>query len=161
MWRREEVCVGLLLNLWCTFRLHLNALEFFAVRANVNFTTTLPYEVSQSDVPSSWCAGSWKCLVLCTVDPVLVVFAVTVYVNTVERIVFWLISNFRRVLNVVFVLLGDSPASEFYVQTFRNTLFRLHGWCKEEELYCGYFSYSIKRTVEEAEMELGLNRLCY
>ena len=40
-----------------------------------------------------------------------------------ERIVFWLISNFRRVLNVVFVLLGDSPASEVYVQTFRNTVY--------------------------------------
>jgi hypothetical protein len=36
----------------------LNALEFFAVRANVNFKTTLPYEVSQSDIPSSWCASS-------------------------------------------------------------------------------------------------------
>jgi hypothetical protein len=34
---------------------------------------------------------------------------------------FWfLISNFRRVVNVVFSLLGDSPASEFYVLTFRN-----------------------------------------
>jgi hypothetical protein len=31
-----------------------------------------------------------------------------------------LISNCRRVLNVVFFLLGDSPASEFYVPTFRN-----------------------------------------
>ena len=26
-----------------------------------------------------------------------------------------LMSNFRRVLNVVFFLLGDSPASEYYV----------------------------------------------
>jgi len=33
-----------------------------------------------------------------------------------------LISNFRRVLNVVFFLLGDSSASEFYMPTFRNTL---------------------------------------
>jgi len=33
-----------------------------------------------------------------------------------------LISNFRRVLNVVCFLLGDSPASEFYMPTFRNTL---------------------------------------
>jgi len=32
-----------------------------------------------------------------------------------------LISNFRRVLNVVCFLLGNSPASEFYVLTFRNT----------------------------------------
>jgi hypothetical protein len=38
----------------------------------------------------------------------------------------FLISNFRLVLNVVFFLLGDSPASEFYVPTFRNTLFHLH-----------------------------------
>jgi hypothetical protein len=60
----------------------LNALQLFAVRANINFTTTLPYEVSQSDVPSSWYAGSWKCLELCTVDSVLVVFAVTADVNT-------------------------------------------------------------------------------
>ena len=33
-----------------------------------------------------------------------------------------MISNFRRVLNVVFLLLGDSPASEFYVTTFRNII---------------------------------------
>jgi hypothetical protein len=38
----------------------------------------------------------------------------------------FLISNFRRVLNVVYFLLGNSPASKFYVPTFRNTLFHLH-----------------------------------
>ena len=32
------------------------------------------------------------------------------------------IASFHRVLNVVFFLLGDSPASEFYVPTFRNTV---------------------------------------
>jgi gamma-glutamylcysteine synthetase len=32
------------------------------------------------------------------------------------------ISNFRRVLYVVCFILGDSPASEFYKPTFRNTL---------------------------------------
>jgi hypothetical protein len=37
-----------------------------------------------------------------------------------------LISNFRCVLNVVFFLLGDSPASEFYMPTFWNTLFHFH-----------------------------------
>ena len=37
-----------------------------------------------------------------------------------------LISNFRRVLNVVCFLLGNSPASEFYMPTFRNNLFHLH-----------------------------------
>ena len=33
-----------------------------------------------------------------------------------------LISNFRRVLNVVCFLLGNSQTSEFYMRTFRNTL---------------------------------------
>jgi hypothetical protein len=33
-----------------------------------------------------------------------------------------MISKFRRFLNVVFSLLGNSPASEFYMPTFRNTL---------------------------------------
>jgi len=34
----------------------------------------------------------------------------------------FLISNFRLVLHVVCFLLGNSPASEFYMLTFRNTL---------------------------------------
>ena len=34
----------------------------------------------------------------------------------------FLISNFRRVLNGLFFLLDDSPAYEFYMPTFRNTL---------------------------------------
>jgi len=34
----------------------------------------------------------------------------------------FLISNFRRVLNVVCFLLGDFPVSEFYMATFRNTV---------------------------------------
>ena len=38
-----------------------------------------------------------------------------------------LISNFRRVLNVIYFLLGDSPASEIYMRTFRNTLFHFIG----------------------------------
>ena len=37
-----------------------------------------------------------------------------------------LIANFRRVLNVVCFLLGNSPASEFYMPKFRNTLLHLH-----------------------------------
>jgi hypothetical protein len=36
------------------------------------------------------------------------------------------ISYFRRVLNIVSLLLGKSPASEFYMPTFRNTMFHLH-----------------------------------
>jgi hypothetical protein len=38
----------------------------------------------------------------------------------------FLISNFCRVLYVVCFLLGNFPASEFYMPTFRNTLFHLH-----------------------------------
>jgi hypothetical protein len=34
----------------------------------------------------------------------------------------FLITNFRRVLNVVCFLLGNSPVSEFYVPMFQNTL---------------------------------------
>jgi hypothetical protein len=43
-----------------------------------------------------------------------------------RNIAFFLVSNFCRVLNAVCFLLGNSPASEFYVRTFRNTLFLLH-----------------------------------
>ena len=38
----------------------------------------------------------------------------------------FLISNFRRVLNVVCFLLDNSSPSELYMPTFRNTLFHLH-----------------------------------
>ena len=38
----------------------------------------------------------------------------------------FLISNFRRVLNALCFLLGNSAAPEFYVPTFRNTLFHLY-----------------------------------
>ena len=38
----------------------------------------------------------------------------------------FLISNFCRVLNIVCFLLGNSLAYEFYMPTFRNTLFHLH-----------------------------------
>jgi hypothetical protein len=35
--------------------------------------------------------------------------------------------------DVVFLLLGESPASEFYMPTFRNTLFHIHRWCKQKK----------------------------
>jgi hypothetical protein len=38
----------------------------------------------------------------------------------------FLISNFRRVLNVVCFLSGNSSAPEVHMPTFRNTLFHLH-----------------------------------
>ena len=46
-----------------------------------------------------------------------------------NKAVCFLNSNFRRVLNVVCFLLGNSPASEFYMPTFRTLcLFHLHKW---------------------------------
>jgi len=52
-----------------------------------------------------------------------------------------LISNFRRVLNVVCFRLGDSPASEFYMPTFRNTSIFIGmsmkmEQCSETSTYC-------------------------
>ena len=44
----------------------------------------------------------------------------------------FLISNFRCVVNVVFLLLDDSLASQFYMPTFRSTLFHLHISCEQE-----------------------------
>jgi len=44
----------------------------------------------------------------------------------------FLISNFLCVVNVIFFLLGGSPTSEFYMSTFRNTLFHLHSSCEQE-----------------------------
>jgi len=43
-----------------------------------------------------------------------------------DNIKMFLISNVRRVLNAVCFLLGNSPASEFYMPTFRNTLFHIY-----------------------------------
>jgi len=38
-----------------------------------------------------------------------------------KLVLFW-ISNFRRVVNLTFFLLGDFPASGCYMPTFRNTV---------------------------------------
>ena len=47
-------------------------------------------------------------------------------VKDTKKHIAFLISNFRCVPNVVCFLLGNFPASEFYMSTFRNTLFHLH-----------------------------------
>jgi len=47
---------------------------------------------------------------------VSVILTIPMHLNTS------LISNFHCVINVVFFLLGDSPASELYVPMFWNTL---------------------------------------
>jgi len=52
---------------------------------------------------------------------------------------------FSNFLFVVFSLLGDSHTSEFYVQTFRNTLFHLHWLCKH------FFLLTQPMKMEETE----------
>jgi len=64
-------------------------------------------------VPTSRMSGAYK-----STPP----YAFTVWIWTTLP---FLISNFRRVLNVVVFFVGNSQASEFYVLTFRNTLFHL------------------------------------
>jgi hypothetical protein len=44
--------------------------------------------------------------------------------------------NFHRVLNVVCLLLGNSPASEFFMLTFRNSLLHLHRRIGMKEWSC-------------------------
>ena len=45
------------------------------------------------------------------------------HMETIWKIIkLFVISNLRRVLNVICFLLDNSPASEFYMPTFRNTV---------------------------------------
>ena len=52
------------------------------------------------------------------------------YIVVITRtdLTMFLISNLRRVLNVLCFILGNSPASEFYMPTFRNTLSVSPSW---------------------------------
>jgi len=54
------------------------------------------------------------------------------------------ISNFRLVLNVACFLLDNSAASEFYMPTFRNTLFHLH---RQVGMKNTYLPVKMGRTV--------------
>ena len=63
-----------------------------------------------------------------------------------------MIPNFRRVLNVVCFLLGNSPASEFYMPTFRNKPVLMYGaetWVlsKADELRLGVFERKKLRRI--------------
>jgi hypothetical protein len=55
----------------------------------------------------------------------------------INRVWLFLISNFRHVLNVVRSLPANSPASEFYMPTFQNTLPVPSSWAGRY----GYSSY--------------------
>jgi len=57
---------------------------------------------------------------ICTCCWILAMNLSIIYVTS--PYLFFLISNFHRVLNVVFFNFGLFPASEFYVATFRNTV---------------------------------------
>jgi len=72
-----------------------------------------------------------------------------------KHVEWFLISNFRRVLYVVCFLLGNSPASEFYMPTFRNTLFHLHMQVGVEWLNFWIVGISIRERVW---LENGLSR---
>ena len=54
-----------------------------------------------------------------------------------------MISSFRHVQNVVCFLLGDSPASDSYMPTFRNTS---HLPLKVEQIECSETSAYINQT---------------
>jgi hypothetical protein len=88
------------------------------------------------------------------------------------EIVPFLISNFRRVLNVVCFLLGDSPASEFYMPTFRNTPFHLHrqvGACTIVPFHCFRFifhsvvrvSFNALNSDEKLKTFHAIENLCF
>jgi hypothetical protein len=64
--------------------------------------------------------------------------------------------------NVVFFLLGDSSASEFYLPTFRNTLFHLHRWCREEVWNQETWrSNAPKKTPQSVNAVYGNNRCLF
>ena len=53
---------------------------------------------------------------------VTVITSIRCHLHYANRIYVFLISNFRRVLNLLCILLGISPASDYCMLTFRNTL---------------------------------------
>ena len=72
----------------------------------------------------------------------------------------FLISNFRRVLNVLYFLLDNSTAPEFYMPTFRNTLFHLHRPMKMEQTVCSKkSSYKIQTPGNNLEEKYHLGTI--
>ena len=71
----------------------------------------------------------------------------------------FLISNFCCVLNVVCFLLGNSRVSEFYVPTFRNTLFHLHRRVGILRTWGHYPEESIQHRRSLSELTLSFSKL--
>jgi len=92
-----------------------NVLCLWLKNHHINATNVQNHEPtanSEREMDSKWASPTWDSLIKMA----------------------FLISNFRRVLNVVCFLLGNSPASELYMPTFRNTLSVLSsyaGRCEE------------------------------
>jgi hypothetical protein len=74
---------------------------------NIGTPSAINYIIAPDKYQALWCDPQWVCFFPGIPLQITKVFS---------------ISNSRRVLNVVCFLLGCSPASEFYVPTFRNTL---------------------------------------
>ena len=71
-------------------------------------------------------------------------FIVSANTQLLEQFKLFLISNFRRVLNVLFFHFRNSPAFQFYMPTFRNTLsippvVLSFGWFPASEFYVTTF----------------------
>jgi hypothetical protein len=72
----------------------------------------------------------------------------------------FLISNFRRVLNVVCFLLGNSPASECYMPTFRNTLSVPYFSLIRDLLFAETSAYKIQTPGNYAEESIQQDFYC-
>ena len=59
---------------------------------------------------------------------------------------------------IVFFLLGDSPVSEFYVPTFRNTLFHFHNSREQEEFSLFTRPVKMKQTKCSERRNIKLRR---
>ena len=67
----------------------------------------------------------------------------------------FLISNFRLVLNVLCFLLGNSPASKFYMLTFsRNILFQLHRQGGMKKFLRAYLLTKLEQCSETSEYKV-------
>jgi hypothetical protein len=69
------------------------------------------------------------------------------FLRRTVMLILFLISNFRLVLNVVCFLLCNSPASTFYMPTFRNTLSVPSSWAdRYEEILYTYPPIKMEQT---------------
>jgi hypothetical protein len=109
----RTVMVHTLADAFCLFQKSPQWLKFECAPNRVKLCERGIALPSHSEISLVVTTRCW--LQLCTVSANLVNYLAS------PILIFYLISDFRCVLNVIFFLLVDSPASEFYVPTFRNT----------------------------------------